>query len=178
MHLNLQSGLFEQRVRVLNPTPFDFEGVRVLITDLPSDVAVYNRSGFTNDVPYVQYNLPILAGGSIDLLIEYYVPSRIPPNPTLQAEVVRGSRSEVMSSANCSRSPPPSFRDGTFMIEWVSQRNRTYFVQYGENLSDWKTVASAVIGTGTRQQWIDNGRPRPTASRVASMPVLPRCVGA
>jgi VCBS repeat-containing protein len=161
MHLNLQSGLFEQRVRVLNPTPFDFEGVRVLVTDLPPDASVYNRSGLTNDAAYVQHNLPVPAGGSIDLVIEYYVPDRVPPNPTLRAEVVRAAaaRGDVMGELQ-TITRHVRLANGTFMIEWVSLRNRTYFVQYGDDLYNWKTVVPPVIGTGTRQQWIDNGPPK------------------
>jgi hypothetical protein len=161
MHLNLQSGLFEQRVRVLNPTPFAFDAVRVLATELPADVSVYNLSGLTNGIPFVQYNLPVPAGGSIDLVIEYYVPNRIPPNPTLLAELVRviEARGDVQGELQ-PITRQMRLADGTFMIEWISQRGRTYFIQYGEDLKNWKTVTPAAIGTGTRQQWIDNGPPK------------------
>ena len=50
--------------------------------------------------------------------------------------------------------------DGTILIEWNSQANRTYYVQYSSDQIAWKTAMPAVVGTGTRQQWIDNGPPK------------------
>jgi hypothetical protein len=37
---------------------------------------------------------------------------------------------------------------------------QNYYVQYSSNLTNWTTVLPAVTGTGTRQQWIDNGPPK------------------
>ena len=150
--------------RLLLRVPGDLEAVRVLVTDLPPGVTVYNRSGLTNEIPYVLHNLPVAAGGSIDLVIEYYVPNRVPPNPTLLAEVVRSAA----PFGDVPGEMEPITRqvrlaNGTFMLEWSSQRHRTYFIQYSEDLMNWKTVVPAAIGTGTRQQWIDNGPPKTDA---------------
>jgi uncharacterized repeat protein (TIGR01451 family) len=162
--LNRQSGLFEQRARVTNPTPLDYEAIRVLVTDLAPNVTVYNRSGITNGIPYVQPAASVPAGGSVDVIIEYYVPDRIPPHPTLRVELVQSS-------------PPPGtpagetvqmtrflrLANGTFMIEWNSLLSRCYFIQYSDDMHTWKTVMPPAMGTGTRQQWIDNGPPKTDA---------------
>jgi hypothetical protein len=147
-------------VRISNPTAYPYDAVRVLITGLRSVARVQNASGYTNGVPYVQSNIPVLAGGYVDLMIEIYDPQRQMPNPTLLAEFV---------SANPPPNPTGTYQhvsrilrlsNGTFLIEFSSLANRIYCVQYSKNLIDWATVASTVTGNGTRIQWIDNGPPK------------------
>ena len=86
-HFNPQTGLFEERVRVLNPTPFTVSGIRLFIRNLQAGMQVFNATGSSNGIAYVQTKLPILAGESADLTIEYYVTNFQTPNPTLSAEV-------------------------------------------------------------------------------------------
>jgi uncharacterized repeat protein (TIGR01451 family) len=168
--LNLQSGLFEQRVRVMNPTPLDYEAIRVLITDLTPDVTVYNRSGMTNGIPYVQPAASVPAGGSVDVIIEYYIPSRIPPNPTLSVELVQSSLPPEAPPGQMTQiTRSLRLENHTFLLEWNSLRGRTYFIQYSDDMHTWKTVMPPVTGTGTRHQWIDNGPPKTDAFPVETV---------
>src|SRR5262249_51802892 len=66
MHLNPQTGLYEQTVRVSNPTYYSLDAVRVLIMNLANGTTVYNASGVTNGIPYVQSYAPIPSGGYTD----------------------------------------------------------------------------------------------------------------
>jgi VCBS repeat-containing protein len=160
IHLNRQSGLFEQTVRVSNPTASGYEGVRVLIRNLATGVQVYNASGNTNGVPYVQSLVPVAPGGSIDFVIEYYVPNRVAPNPVLSAEAAAptpppnpaGDAQRILRQFKVS--------DGGMLLEFDSVSNRTYYVQYSSNFADWKTALPAIKGTGEHAQWIDNGPPK------------------
>ncbi len=162
MKLNPYTGLFEQTVRVSNPTYSTFSTVRVNIAGLPSSIAVYVASGTNNGVPYVESNTPVPPGGYVDFLIEYYSRFRITPNPTLTAELVApksGSTGDLLGTQQ------PIHRgvmlaNGTFLVEFLSQPNRTYFVQYTEDLLHWKTAQSSVRGNGSWIQWIDNGQPK------------------
>jgi hypothetical protein len=161
MRFNPQTGLFDMIVEVRNPTPFPFPAVRVLTFDLPADVTLWNASGATNGVPYVQYNAVVPPGGSTQMILEFYRPNRILPEPVLVPAIV--------SSLPPPPNPVGAFQritraarlvDGTFLIEWDSATNRLYYVQYTGDLVTWRTVIPGLAGTGTKMQWIDNGPPK------------------
>jgi len=166
-HFNPQTGLFEEMVRVLNPTPKSLSGVRVMISDLATGMQVFNASGQAGGVSYVQSQLPIPPGGSIDLTIEYYVPNYATPNPSLAAAVSQPS----LQAASVSDTMVPVTRqlrldNGDFLLEFNSESGRVYFVQYSNDMKDWKTAWPSVAGTGNRIQWMDNGPPRTETSPV------------
>jgi len=50
--------------------------------------------------------------------------------------------------------------NGTFLIEFSSVSNSVYYVQYTSDLKTWRTAQPAIMGNGTRLQWIDNGQPK------------------
>ena len=167
---NPQTGLFEEMVRVLNPTPAAFSAVRVVVRDLAAGMQVFNASGKTNGIAYLQSNLPILPSGSVDMTIEYYVPNFQTPNPTLTAEVVGISAQAASLSATLA----PVTRklrlgNGDFLMEFSSLANRIYFVQYTSDLKNWGTAWPSIAGTGNRIQWIDNGPPRTQGLPIAQL---------
>ncbi len=161
VHFNPQTGLFEEIVRISNPSQKAIDGVRVLVTNLRPGVALFNSSGKTNGISFVQTLLPIPAGGSVDLRIEYYVPNSQAPDPTLAMEVVPPAEPVPAPSGTF---VPVTRRlrmeDGSFLIEFNSVAGRLYFVTYSEDMTTWKTAWPTIIGTGTRSQWVDNGPPR------------------
>ncbi len=171
VHFNPQTGLFEEIVRISNPSQKALEGARVLVTGLRPGVALFNASGQTNGIAYVQTSLPIAAGGSVDLRIEYYVPDYQTPAPTLTMELVPPAKQPA---------PPvgifvPITRrlrtaDGGFLVEFNSLADRLYFVQYSSDMVNWKTAWPGIAGLGNRVQWVDNGPPR-----TESMPDTAAC---
>lgn len=42
----------------------------------------------------------------------------------------------------------------------LTDLNRSYLVQYSDNLADWKTANSIVTGTGELIEWLDDGPPK------------------
>ena len=162
MHLNLQTGLFEQKVRVSNPTYSTFNAVRVYVTGLQSGVTVYNASGSTNGVPYVQSNQAVPPGSYVDFTIEYYVTvGGVTPNPTLYAELVpAGGGGAAVFGTGQHITRGLMLASQTFMVEFVTLTNRTYYIQYSSDLRTWKAAQPAVTGNGTTIQWIDNGQPK------------------
>jgi len=163
MHLNPQTGLFEQTVRVSNPTYYSFDAVRVLIFGLTSGTTVYNASGITNGIPYVQSYAAIPSGSYSDFVIEYYVPSRVAPNPTLVAQLVtpvQGGNAAVNGSPQHIERAIWLRNSSTFLIEFLTITNRIYYVEYSSDLKTWKSALPPVTGNGTRIQWIDNGQPK------------------
>jgi hypothetical protein len=170
MHFNPQTGLFEQTVRVNNPTYTSFDAVRVYVYGLTGGATVYNPSGTDNGVQYIQSFGPIASGSYVDFTIEYYVPSRVAPNPTLVPQLVppstRASAVGVGQHINRGAMLP----DKTFLIEFASISNRLYAIQYSKDLVNWETAQPALTGNGTYVQWIDNGQPK-TESSPAITPV-------
>src|ERR1017187_9013232 len=62
MHLDPATGLFEETVRVSNPMYSALNAVRVYASNLLSGQIVYNASGYTNGIPYVQSHETIPPG--------------------------------------------------------------------------------------------------------------------
>jgi len=60
--------------------------------------------------------------------------------------------------------------DGTFLIEFSTALNQAYYIQYCDDLLNWKTVTPSITSGANRVQWTDNGPPktqsRPTASLI------------
>jgi hypothetical protein len=161
MRFNPQTGLFEQTVRVFNPTTSVLNAVRVYVSGLTNNAVVYNPSGSTNSISYVQSAASVPPGSYVDFVIEYYVPSRIAPNPILIAELVPpANQTNVVGVGHVPIERALKLPNGTFLLEFSTQSNRIYYIKYSSNLVDWKTAQPAIIGNGSRIQWIDNGQPK------------------
>ena len=50
--------------------------------------------------------------------------------------------------------------DGTFMIEFSSVPGQVYYIEYCDDLRNWKTVTPSGTSDANRIQWIDNGPPK------------------
>ncbi len=163
MQFNPQTDVFEQTVRVTNPTYYTYNGVRLLISNLAPGVQVYNATGITNGLPFVQSILPIPPGGSVDFTIEYYVLSRIAPDPLFTVELVTPSNAlnQVGPMQHINRGL--FLPNKTFMVEFNTISNRVYYLQYSADLVNWNTAVPAITGIGNVIDWIDNGPPE-TAS--------------
>src|SRR5262249_49276186 len=90
MKFNPQTRLFAQTVTGSNPTGSGPHGVRVYAYGLTNGARLYNATGTnTNGIAYIQSVGPVAPGSYVDFVMEYYVPTRITPNPTLVAELVQ-----------------------------------------------------------------------------------------
>ena len=162
-----QSGLMSQTVTVNNPSPIPIAAVRVTVQGLPAGIVVYNASG-TNGLsqPYVQYDSPVPAGGSVTFFLEYYVPDRVTiPAPTFLAELVpvAAPLNPTGTVQSILRNPPVVLVDGSVLIDYATVSGGTYYIQYSADMTTWNTVFPAQIGTGSTRQWIDNGPPKTEA---------------
>ena len=166
MSYNPQTDLFQETVRVSNPTPFTYDAARVYVYGLTNNTTVYNASGSTNGIPYVESQTMIAPGGYVDFVIEYWSPLRIMPNPTLVAELegggtgIIGGGGGTINGTQQHINQAVTLPDKTFLLEFASTSNRVYYVQYSSDLKTWKTAQSEITGNGTWIQWIDNGQPK------------------
>jgi uncharacterized repeat protein (TIGR01451 family) len=144
--LNRQNGLFEQQVIVSNLT---FEtwanGVRLYV-HIDATNKVFNASGTNGGVPYVDSHVPVPAGGTSIVLVQYYVPNpRVIPSPLLIPV--------PLPYTPPAPEPPVMARttavvDGMADIAFTTQARRWYFVQYSDDLVRWFTHPVPVAGTG------------------------------
>ena len=167
MSLNPQTGLFQQTVRVSNPTGSSYGAVRVYVYGLTNNTTVYNASGFTNGIPYVESHAAIAPGGYVDFVIEYWSPLLIMPNPTIVADLVGVSISSFASGSGETLigtqqhiQQAAVLPDKTFLLEFASITNQVYYVQYSSDLRTWQTAQPGITGNGTWIQWIDDGQPK------------------
>ena len=178
--LNRQNGLFEQTVHLTNSSPDTIVAVRLLIRDLPDDVQVYNASGFTNDIPFVQYNLPLATAEAVDLLIEYYRANRDPNfQPIFEVQAATALSVTATGAVLAIDPQRPPFQSGRFFIEFSATPGRRYAVQYSSDMTSWKTADPIITAPANRVQWYDDGPPKtegkPTTigSRFYRVMVLP-----
>jgi len=157
---NSQSGLYEQHVLIENSGLLTVAAVRVLIHDLSPDVAVFNASGETNDVPYVRHNLPLAPGDSVLLVIEYAAPVGAMFTPRLELVTVLPEAQPNPVGTILNLDSVERLPDGNYLLGWPTRTNETYYIQYSTDLSHWKTARPAIVGTGRVMQWLDSGPPK------------------
>ena len=172
MRFNPQTGYIEQDVRVSNPTTATLNGVRIYICGLTNGATVHNATGKTSytrcsptgQIPFIQAVTAIPPGGHVDFVIEYAVPYAGLPSPTLWAELGAPLDNPLVSGTGS-----PIYRffrlpDRSFLLEFATESNRLYYIQYSSDLAVWHTSPQAVIGTGNYIQWLDNGQPKTESS--------------
>jgi hypothetical protein len=166
--LNPQTGLFEQKVQITNLTDLSISALRVTVSALREDVQVYNASGDTAGVPFVQDNQPLGAGQVANITIEYYVSDRKSPDSQLCAQPASTSSSTQREGTAIKIDRVVALADGTFLLEFAAAPGQVYYIQYSDDFRNWQTVTPSITTDANRIQWIDNGPPktqsRPTAS--------------
>ncbi len=158
--LNPQTGLYEQKVRVTNPTEITFDAVQVLISGLRDGVRVYNASGNADGVPFVAYNQQFAPGENVDLTIEYFVPDLRTPDAQLCAQPVAATTPPQQTGTPVMIDRYVRLSDGSFLIEFKSVPGQLYYIQCCEDFNHWTTVTPGVSNSANRIQWIDNGPPK------------------
>jgi hypothetical protein len=159
--LNLNTGLFEQRIRISNPSYYTLEGVQVLVSDLPPGAMVINATGETNGIAYVRSVSSIPPGSELLMTLEYYVPTSHFPNPTLEVRTDAIPQDRIQYVGIPQSIHNARMRsDGGFMLEFETEADRLYAVEYSSNLRDWKGAQPPIVGDGVLYQWIDHGQPK------------------
>ena len=164
--LNHQNGLFEQFATISNRTSQTWlNGVRLFVYNVGSSNTVYNATGTNSSgVPYIDNLAPVPAGGSVAIIVQYYLPSRVVPNPTLVAVP------NPFPAGLLRIEQPLSLTKNAFSVEFFSRTGCIYFVQRTTDLVHWTAVSGPLIGTGQRMTWKDNA---PQGSRFYRVLCLP-----
>lgn len=170
--LNPQTGLYEQTIRLSNTSTNGAPAARILLTNLAANVTVFNASGTTSGTPFLQYDLPVAAGASVDFVVEFYRATRgTIAAPTYAAEAATAA--PPAAPAGTTRTVTDlsgALSNGRFLIEFTTTPGRRYAVQYSADSVTWKTAQPTLTAAGTHTQWFDDGPPK-TESKPASVGV-------
>jgi hypothetical protein len=122
--------------------------------------------GTNSDNPYVVYSAPLDTNQTADLVLEYYVRTRLP------ITVANSNYTAVgISFVNFSA---PTGTNGVFgftlitnipsgiLIEFQSIRGSNYTIIYSDNalFSNPQAAQPSIVAVANRTQWIDDGPPK------------------
>jgi hypothetical protein len=171
---NPQTGVYEQKVRVVNNTPFAFEGFRLRPTGLPPGVTLWNRTGSDAAGDFVEFtSAPVPAnGGQQVITLEYFNSTFRPFNAPLRLDLVEtangsaGGKSAVVGATvpvTAHRGYTPDLRS-KFYIQFQTRADKAYVIQYSDELpgagaGSWTSSPVQVRGNGSLMQWMDDGPP-------------------
>lgn len=171
MVFNPQSGLMEQTVRLVNVGTTSAPSARIIVSELTN--RLFNAVGTNDGNPFVVYGAALEANQSVDLLFEYFIPTRLPV-------LVDDSQLHPFAMPASNLAPPggtpflitlvTNLPNGDILIEFPSLPGRSYTVLYSTNPGFTNELAAqpSIIAPADRVQWIDDGPPK-TVSRPASV---------
>jgi hypothetical protein len=141
---------------------------------LRTGVTLNNASGTTNGVPFVQYNSPVNAGGTMTFALEFYDANRLAFTNTLTAVALLVADPAAAGGTNGVAitkvfTDTRLAGDTRFVIEFTSTPGRTYTVLYSDDaMATWQVASPSVTANATVTQWYDDGPPK-TASKPESV---------
>jgi len=171
MVFNPQTGLMEQTVRLVNVGTNSAPSARIIVGGLTN--RLFNAVGTNDGRPFVVYGATLETNQSVDLLFEYFVPTRLPI-------VVSNSQFLPFATPAPNLAPPggtpflitlkTNLPNGDIIIEFPSVLGQRYTVLYSTNPGFTNELAAqpSIIAPADRVQWIDDGPPK-TVSRPASV---------
>jgi hypothetical protein len=124
-------------------------------------MVVANARGTNNGQPFVEVDAPVMPGATTFTdAIRIYNPTPYAPNPLIRVEVVENITEQNEPAGTLQAINRGLFlNNGTFLVEFNSTANKTYFIQYSSNLVNWTTVFPGIKGNGAKILWIDSGPP-------------------
>ena len=156
-----QTGLFEQPVEVNNAGDSPVAGLRLAVRGLPADVKLYDASGSTNGVPFVEYDQALNPGASVAFLLEYYRSNRVEfVSTNFIATAIKPSTAAAPAGQMLQLDRAPFLFNGALVIEFASVPGKTYVVEYSADMQTWNVAVPPIIAAGTRVQWTDTGPPK------------------
>jgi len=161
-----QNGLMEEAIQVSNVGTNAVASARVVVSGLTNQL--YNAVGTNNGNPFVVYGALLDTNQSVELVLQYFVPTHRSVPVSLQAfgapgfnlappapagTAVGGLRILQMSSG--------SALPGSMFIDFPSVSNRTYTVVYSDNAAFANALAAQppVRAVANFTEWIDYGPP-------------------
>jgi hypothetical protein len=158
-----QTGLMDQKIRLSNIGTNAVAAARVMVSGLTN--RLYNAVGTNNGKPYVVYGSTLDTNQSVDLVLEYFIPTRLPITISNSQYTAVGIGAVDLSL--------PTGTNGTFLItkivpltnsfvliEFQSTPGLTYTISYSDDTVSWLLAQPSIKAHADRTQWIDDGPPK------------------
>ncbi len=162
--INRQTGLREWTVTVTNNAARAIGGFELDFAALPAGAVLYNAGGQRDDgSPFIHYGQPIAPGASVTLILEFHHPARSAaglPTAVTGQTILPDTPALPGDSSNTLRIDRILPLAGGMLLEFPSQPNRLYEVEYSPDAVAWQSSPVPLRAAGTRTQWIDRGPPR------------------
>lgn len=163
---NPQTGLMEQTVRLTNAGTGDVQSARILLSGFTNLVA--NASGTNGVDPFVACAGKLAAGASLDLRLEYFIPSRdtnaaLPTFTPVEVPAIDFTLPLAggIADTNLFIAYRAASAQKNSFIEFPTVPGRSYTVLYSDQLPFTNLAAQpALIAPANRLQWSDYGPPR------------------
>lgn len=177
--LDPQTGLLRQRLFLSNPTAYPSSNALVAVYGMGVDsrtnpIVLYNaqRQDVTDPdrdalagTPTYSVQAALDRGGFQRLTLEFYAADQNPAFPIGYAAAFGNLALSTPSNLAAGPTPTCACANGELLLEFPTAAGRTYYIQYAASLEGpWRTVFPAVLGTGSRVQWIDLGPPQTTSA--------------
>ncbi|MDG1891876.1 MAG: Ig-like domain-containing protein, partial [Verrucomicrobiota bacterium] len=168
-NLNAQTGFFEQVLKIVNNTPFDFKSIRIYIHDLTPDVSVKFHTQEDLIGTFVEFPVNMTKGESNTVVLEYFsTTGRAITPPRLELLVKRGTELLVpdqnqiteIIDASCFVSVGANGRVNSCYVSFRSEKDHLYWIEYSDDIETWKLALNPVEGTGEMIIWQDTGPPK------------------
>jgi len=159
-HYDPQTGLMEQTARFTNGGTNAVPSARVVVSGLTNQL--FNAVGTNSGSPFVIYGATLATNQSVDLLLEYFVPTRQPvANPVLAAVAVPAVDLSAPAGTPINITAVTNLAAGGVLIEFPAVPGSSYSVVYSDNVAFANALAAQppIMAPADRVQWIDNGPP-------------------
>ncbi len=163
-----QTGLVKQTIRLENVSARSISSSRVIVAGLSN--RLYNAVGTNSGNPFVVYAGTLASGESVDLILEYFIPSRTPgPDPMLTAYAIAPLNPTIPVSSPPNITRLADLGSGRLLIEFESMPGHSYTILYSDNAGFTNALLAqpALVAPADRVQWIDDGPPK-TISRLTN----------
>jgi uncharacterized repeat protein (TIGR01451 family) len=159
-----QTGLMNQTIRLSNIGTNAVASARVIVSGLTN--RLYNAVGTNNGNPFVVYGNTLDTNQSVDMVLEYFVPTRLPivvsnsqylavGIPAVDFTVPGGTNGTFLITTNVAY-------PNAMLIEFESVPGRTYTVYYSDDPAFTTVLAAqpSITAQANKTQWIDDGPPK------------------
>lgn len=157
-----QDGLMEQTINLMNIGTNTVSAARVIVSGLTN--VLYNAVGTNGGNPYVQYGASLAPGQSVNMVLQYFVPTRLPitvSNAQYTAVPVGALNLSPPSGTPFAITLITNLPSGNVMIEFQATMGTSYTVLYSDNpaMTNAMEAQPPIIAPANEVQWIDFGPP-------------------
>lgn len=155
-----QTGLMDETVKITNISTNTINALRINANNITN--LVYNASGTNGAAPYIFYQGNLVPSQSVDILVEYFNPSRVAgEEPIFEGLVVPAITNQIPSGTGVNITSAAWLSGNRFLIEFPSTQGSQYAILYSSSpsMAKLQSVIPQTTAPADRTQWIDHGPP-------------------